>query len=92
VVTKTARLWERKILVCVSCGELADKAKAELDAAHRRAEAQAMMYLEQQIMSGALLAKGSGMDLPGIGDTEEVVGQPNPYHQGLVRAKELGDA
>lgn len=92
MVTRTARLWERKILVCAPCGELADKAKAELDAAHRRAEAQALMYLEQQILSGALLAKGSGMDLPGIGATEEIVGQPNSYHQGLMRAKDQGDA
>jgi hypothetical protein len=58
----------QKILVCGTCNELADKAKAELDAAHRRAEAQALMYLEQQILNGALLAKESGMSLPGIGE------------------------
>lgn len=70
VVTKNARLWERKILLCKSCGELADKAKAELDAAQRRAADQALMYLEQLIMSGRLVAMDSGMQLPGIGDVD----------------------
>lgn len=68
VSSKSAKLWMRKIFLCPGCHELADKAKAELDAAHRRAEAQALMYLEQQILSGVLVRKGSGMELPGIGD------------------------
>lgn len=68
VTSRQAKLWLRKIVVCGGCHELADKAKAELDAAHRRAEAQALMYLEQQLLNGALLAKESGMSLPGIGE------------------------
>ncbi len=69
VTSKEARLWERKILVCPGCAELADKAKRELDAALHRAEEQALMYLEQQIMSGALVDNWMRLQVPGLGDT-----------------------
>lgn len=64
--TKDARLWDRRIVLCASCAELADKAKAELEAAHRRAEMQAMMFLDQHILRGALLTTAVAQ-LPGIG-------------------------
>lgn len=67
VDTQGARLWERKILVCKNCGDLADKALAELQAAQRRAELHAMMMLEQQILRGGLLST-TGMQLPGLGE------------------------
>ncbi len=69
MTTQSARLWERKILMCKSCGELADKALAELQAAQRRAEAHAMMFLEQQILRGQLLT-APGIQLPGFGELE----------------------
>ena len=67
VTTREARLWERKLLVCLTCGELGDKALAEIKIALARAEQQAMMFLEQRIMSGGLLEPGTGMDLPNVG-------------------------
>ena len=66
LTSKQAKLWQRRILLCVGCSDLADKAKAELDAAHRRAEAQAMMFLDQMILRGGLL-EGAPVALPGFG-------------------------
>jgi hypothetical protein len=57
--SSTAVLWEKRVLLCPVCGALADKAKAELDAAHRRAEAQALQWLEQHILRGGLLTEAS---------------------------------
>ncbi len=70
VTTKGARLWERKILVCIGCGELADKAKREMDIALHRAEEAAMADLEQKIMRCVLLAPASGVHLPGCGESD----------------------
>lgn len=71
VRAREARLWQSRLYLCSTCATLADKAKAELDAAHRRAELQAMMFLEQRILAGGLLATHSGMELPGLGAPNE---------------------
>lgn len=66
VSSQQARLWQRKILLCARCAELADGAKALLDAAQRRAAAQALQELEQLVLSGKLL-ESEATALPGFG-------------------------
>lgn len=53
--SKEAQLWKGKLLLCPGCAQLADKANMELEQAHRRAQEQAMMWLEQMILRGGLL-------------------------------------
>jgi hypothetical protein len=48
-------LWQKRVFLCKPCSELADGAKAELDAAAARAALQSMMFLEQHILRGGLL-------------------------------------
>lgn len=55
VRSQAAQFWNKKILVCPSCAELADRAKARLDVMMKRAHAQAVMDLEERLLRGQLL-------------------------------------
>lgn len=55
VASRTATLWQKRVFLCKACCDLADAAKAELDAAAARAALQSMMFLEQHILRGGLL-------------------------------------
>jgi hypothetical protein len=64
-----ARFWAKKVLVCASCLELAEKAESELDVAFARAKAHALLQLEQRVLSGKLLEL-PGLMLPGVGEAD----------------------
>ena len=66
LVSKTTHLWEKRVVVCWRCKELADKATAEIRARHRAAEHGAMFDLEQLLLDGALV-RGLMPSLPGLG-------------------------
>ncbi len=50
-----ACLWNRKIVMCKGCVELANAAKALMEAELRQAEAKAMFWLEKHICEHGLL-------------------------------------
>jgi hypothetical protein len=62
-----ARLWDKRIVLCAPCADRADRAKAELESAQARARHEALLQLDQMVLSGALL-EAQGLDLPGFGD------------------------
>lgn len=50
---ETTRFW-RKVLVCKSCGEIADKAESELVRQHALALEHSLNWLEQRVLAGEL--------------------------------------
>lgn len=52
--SQAAKFWNKKIVVCPSCFELADRAKARVDQTMKRAHAQALGKLEEMLLSGEL--------------------------------------
>ncbi len=62
LTSQTTRFW-RRLLLCATCVELARKAERELIAAHDRARAQSMIWLEQYVMAGGVL-RGMRYTLP----------------------------
>lgn len=62
-----AVLWGDRVWLCAGCAAKADRARTEFELAQERAMAEAMMFLEQYILRGGLLAAGSGLELPGFG-------------------------
>lgn len=56
VLAKNAVLFRKKIFLCPSCFALATSAQQKVEAEIAAARAQALMYLEQHILSGGLVA------------------------------------
>lgn len=52
---RTTKLFRKKVIVCSRCCEVAEKQAKELEAASARALEQSMLWLEQRVLSGALL-------------------------------------
>jgi hypothetical protein len=63
-------MWQKRVLLCLRCKELADKAAAEVAVRYRSAEQAALFDLEQLILQGRLV-QGSPAFLPGFGVDSE---------------------
>lgn len=67
LTSKEAQMWQKRVVVCIRCKELADRATAEIQRRHRAAEHASLFDLEQMILQGKLV-QGMAPVLPGLGE------------------------